>query len=91
MSDYDKEKEEVKKHAIKSSMETIKLYRSLLKTLERDLKDETDEGKQQGAALAIRTFHLFITQQEGYNSWNQALRNMVTNELMMCHNISVVH
>jgi hypothetical protein len=83
--------EEVKAAAIRQSMDTIDMYRGLMDALEKDLNNAEDEAIQQAAALAIRTFHLFITQQEGYNSWNQALRNLVTKELMSCHNITEVH
>ncbi len=85
------EQAEVKELAIESSMVTVRLYRDLLDHLEKDLKDASDESRQQAAALAIRTFHLFIVQEEGYNTWHRALHNFVRKELMDFHNISVVH
>lgn len=86
-----KDKDETKKLAIESSMETIRLYRDLLDQLEKDLHNDSDESKQQAASLAIKTFHLFIIQEEGYNTWNRALHSFVNKELLKHFDGSTIH
>ena len=83
--------DKVKEFAMVQSMETLDIYRGLLDSLEKDLKTEGNESLQQAAALAIRTFHLFITQEEGYKTWNKALHNLIKQELMAHNNITAIH
>jgi hypothetical protein len=76
----DEEVKASKLYAIESSMKTIKILKTIIKELEKDLKDNANEDNQHGAVLALRTFYEFIIQDSGYNAWHHAIEEILTKE-----------
>lgn len=81
---------DIKKMAIEESMETIKIYRNLLDSLERDIKDDNDE-KQQIAAIAIRTLYFFLSRDEGFRTWQEELYEAINEKIMSKTNNHSIH
>lgn len=72
--------EEIKKEAIKYTLDELEMVRSLLNNFEKDLSSK-EEGVPENAGIAIKTMYLFVTNKSGFEIWFTEIRDLIIEKI----------
>lgn len=72
--------EEIKKDAIKYTLDELETVRNLLNNFEKDLSSN-EESVPENAEIAIKTMYLFCSNKGGFETWFTEIKNSIIEKI----------